>query len=255
VDRKKKTKPTIDIKEIEQKLRKIARSWRDDLYENILNYFGEEEGNRLNARYLRAFPAGYRETYDSSLAIYDIKHLEKLSTTHDLELSTYRVPDTEPNNLRFKLYRFHNAIPLSEVLPILENLGLSVVGEQPYEITYPDGIKAWINDFNMYYDKNEILKVDEIKDIFQEAFSRIWYKDAENDGFNRLVLAAKINWREVTVLRTYTKFLRQIGFTFSQPYIEETFYNNPKVAKLIIDLFNARFNPNLIPEKETIHEL
>lgn len=251
-----KKKLHYDIKRIEDRLVEVGRSWKDGLQEEILAHFGEENSSALIKRYTRAFPAGYRETYTPKSAIFDIEHLEKLSIDHDLELSIYRPSDAKLSNLRFKLYRLNNSIPLSDVLPILENMGLRVVGEQPFQVSYEDGTLAWINDFNMFYNSDSILSMDEIKAIFQEAFHRIWYGYAENDGFNKLVLAAKLTWREISVLRAYAKYLRQIGFTFSQHYIEDTFSNSPKVARLLMDLFNLTFDPNLqkkignIPEVE-----
>ena len=95
----------------------------------------------------------------------------------------------------------------------------------------------------------------EIQTIFQEAFRRIWYADAENDGFNKLVLGAKLTWREISVLRAYAKYLRQIGFTFSQHYIEETFSNNPIVARLLMDLFNFIFDPQPNKKLDKIHHI
>ncbi|MBA2653516.1 MAG: NAD-glutamate dehydrogenase [Gammaproteobacteria bacterium] len=250
VDPKKKL--NYDLKQIENELIHIGRSWKDDLQEEILANFGEEAGIVLMSRYERAFPAGYREAYLPRNAIYDIHHLEKLSEAHDLELSIYHPTNAAPNNLRFKLYRLNNSIPLSDVLPILENMGLRVIGEQPFQVSYDDGSMAWINDFNMLYNIDDALDINEIKDIFQEAFHKIWYGYAENDGFNKLVLGAKLTWREISVLRAYAKFLRQLGFTFSQQYIEDAFSTNPVVARLLMDLFNLIFDPAITKKADKI---
>jgi glutamate dehydrogenase len=250
-----KKKLSYNVKEIENKLIKVGLSWSDGLQEEIISFLGEEKGSALVSRYIRAFPAGYRETYTPRNAIYDIQHLEKLSPDHDLELNIYRPSDAKFNNLHFKLYRLNNSIPLSDVLPILENMGLRVIGEQPFQVTYEDSEHlAWINDFNMIYSTEIPLVIDEIKDIFQEAFHRIWYGFAENDGFNKLVLAAKLTWHEIAVLRAYAKYLRQIGFTLSQHYIEESFSSNPTVARLLIDLFNSTFDPHLQRKTEDIEK-
>lgn len=246
-----KKKINYDIKEIEDELVEVGRSWRDGLQEEMLQFFGEESGSRLINRYSRAFPAGYREAFTPKQAIYDIQHLEKLSADHQLELSFYRPSNAKLTNLRFKLYRLNDFIPLSDVLPILENLGLRVVGEQPFEVKYDENTMVWINDFNMYYN-HTLLEIEEVKHIFEDAFESIWYGRAENDGFNKLVLGAKLTWREISVLRAYAKYLRQIGFTFSQSYIEETFSSNPDVARLLMDLFNLTFDPSERKKSEKI---
>lgn len=250
-----KKKQSVDVKALEQKLIDVARSWQDDFHDSILEAFGEERGNQLLIKYKNAFPAGYREVYIAKNAVYDIKHLEKLTLENDLELSIYRPGGAPENNLRFKLYRLNHSIPLSDVLPILENMGLRVVGEQPYEIIDQSGTHIWINDFNMYYNSSGKLEIDEIRHIFHQAFHKIWYGEAENDGFNRLVLSAKLAWHEITILRAYAKFLRQVGFTFSQQYIEETFSNNPIVAHLIIDLFIARFDPEVQEHEQKVERI
>lgn len=250
-----KKKLSYDLKQIEDKLVEVGASWQDCLQEEIIAHFGEELGCALIAKYRRAFPAGYRENYTSRNAIYDIEHLEKLSSGHNLELSIYRPSNAKPNTVRFKLYRLNNSIPLSDALPILENMGLRVTVEQPFQITFENGEVAWINDFNMYYNNTTSVNIEEIKDIFQDAFRCIWFGIAENDGFNRLVLAARLTWREISVIRAYAKYLRQIVFTFSQTYIENTFFTNSKIARLFMDLFNLTFDPNGIKDLDSIAEI
>ncbi|MGB6976380.1 MAG: NAD-glutamate dehydrogenase [Gammaproteobacteria bacterium] len=234
-----------DEKKIEEKIIEAARSWKDDLRGNILDYFGEEKGNELANRYLPAFSAGYRETFAPRLAIYDIEHIEKLTPLHNLEMSFYRPLGAQPSVLHFKLFRPHQPIPLSDALPMLENMGLRVLGEQPYEIMFRDGATVWINDFNMVYSYPDPLDVEASKELFQEVFHRVWRGEAENDSFNRLVLRAQLSWREITVFRAYAKYLRQTGFTLSQQYIEEALAANPMIAKLLMQLFHLRFNPNM----------
>jgi glutamate dehydrogenase len=240
------TKPMrYDVKKIEEKIIEAARSWKDDLRTCILEHFGEEKGNELANRYLPAFSAGYRETFAPRLAIYDIEHIEKITPLHSLEMSFYRPLGAQPSVLHFKLFRPHQPIPLSDTLPMLENMGLRVLGEQPYEIMFKDGATVWINDFDMVYSYPDPLDVEGIKELFQEAFRKVWRGEAENDSFNRLVLRAQLNWREITVFRAYAKYLRQTGFTLSQQYIEDALAANPTIAKLLIRFFHLRFNPSV----------
>ena len=240
-----KNQPEYDEKEIESKLMEVGKSWRDGLQESLLDYFGEERGNMLTNKYKRAFPAGYREVFTPSSSVYDIEHIERLSEKDELEMSFYRRLGSTGNMIQFKTYNRGCTVPLSDALPMLENLGLRVIGEVPYKIMFRDANEVWINDFNMSYPKATSLSVEKSKEIFQEAFYHIWNGDAENDGFNNLVLGAQLNWREITLLRAYAKYFRQIGFTFSQQYIEETLSSNPQVAELLIELFHYRFNPDI----------
>lgn len=237
-----------DPKELEEKIIAIGRSWKDDLQENLIDFFGEEKAMALVTRYQRAFPVGYRETFSAHHAVFDIERIEKLSVNNLLEMSLYRPLGSSGEAIHFKLFHARNTIPLSDVLPVLENMGLRVIDEQPYETITSDGKVVWIDDFNILYPEDPAMDVIGSKDNFQSAFHKIWHGEAENDGFNRLVLAAQLSWREISVLRAYAKYLKQVGFTFSQNYMEETFAHNPILARLLVDLFKNRFNPAFIKQ-------
>lgn len=233
-----------NVAEIESRLIEVAQSWQDGLKEGILEYFGEERGNALFARYRFAFPAGYREVFLPRTAVFDIQHIEKLTDEEPLVMSFYRPVGVAKDVIGFKLFNRDYTIPLSDALPLLENMGLRVISEQPYQITFKDSMKVWINDFEMTYAREPSFEVEEVKPIFQEAFKRVWLGDAENDAFNRLVLEAQLTWREISILRAYTKYLRQTGFTYSTQYIAETLVNHPKISRLLIDIFKSYFDPD-----------
>ena len=57
------------------------------------------------------------------------------------------------------------------------------------------------------------------------------------------MLLAGLTGRQVTVLRAYAKYLRQVGTTFSQRYIESTLAAHPAIARKLIELFALRFDP------------
>jgi glutamate dehydrogenase len=236
--------PPYDLNDIENKLIEAERTWQDNLHDALLEHFGEAKGIDLNNKYYHAFNAGYCEHYSARTAVYDIEHMEELHDESELGMSFYQPLEQYQNRLCFKLFGMNNPIPLSDVLPILEHLGFRVIAEHSHEITLFEDRKIWINEFDMLLNDVEDLDVDKVREIFQDAFSRVWVGDAENDGFNRLVLLAKLNWRETALLRTYAKYFKQIGFTFSQSYIENTLNTYPKIAKDLVELFHIRFNPH-----------
>jgi glutamate dehydrogenase len=234
-----------DIDEIEKKLIAAGQSWNDGLYDHLEKRLGKAKADELIPYYRRAFPAGYREVMTPAEAVFDVEHIESLTQENTLEMALYRSRGASERMVRFKLFHPKETIPLSDAIPILEKMGLRVIGEQPYHIVIKDGRAVWINDFNMYYSKDHPINIEENRQIFQEAFKRIWFGQAEHDGFSALVLGAHLGWREISMLRAYAKYLRQIGFSLSQEYMERALTNNPVLTRLLVQLFNHRFDPSL----------
>jgi len=235
--------PPYRVSDLEAQLREMVRSWQDSLFEGLIERLGEGRGNRLYPRYAEAFPAGYREEWSVPTAIADLLHMEALSDENALEMSFYRPLEAPTEELHFKLFRRHTPIPLSEALPVLECMGLKVIGERPFQILPADTGPVWVHDFIMVSEQVSDLDPEQLAPLFQETFSRVWRGEMESDGFNRLVLMARLGWRETTLLRAYCKYLLQAGSPFSQRYMEQTLNNNLALTRLLIQLFHRRFNP------------
>ncbi len=235
--------PAYDVREIEQRLVRAARRWEDELRQALLERCGEERGNSLYSRYSACFPAGYREDYAARAAVGDIELMEQLSGPDRLAMSLYVPLEAPPGSLRFKILCQAAPVPLSVSLPMLEHMGVRVLEERPYEIRRQGGEVVWLHDFGLTWPGADDLDIDRVRETFHEAFARVWRGEAENDDFNRLVLAARLTWREVAVLRAYAKYLRQAGFTFSQAYMEQTLAAHPGIARRLLELFLARFDP------------
>ncbi|NRB22455.1 NAD-glutamate dehydrogenase [Shewanella sp.] len=237
----------VDVAAIENNLTEAARSWEDKLNDSLNSARGEESGTRLMKRYITAFPRSYQEDVLPSSALVDILQLEALDDAHKLGMLFYLPQETILNNSKVRLKLFHKDEPihLSDVLPMLENFGLRVINERPYEIKTSDGNTYWILDFLMTVQGSTTENVAESQDRFQDALYQVWKKQLEDDGFNRLVLATGLSGREVSILRAYAKYMRQIDATFSQAYIEETFTRYPQLADLLVKMFIRKFNPKL----------
>lgn len=242
-------RPHCDLAELEQQLVAAARSWSDELKARLIQSFGEADGLRYFAKYNKSFPASYTESCSPVIAVEDIKKIETLSTEKPLGMSFIKDSERGAEILRFKLFHIEQIIVLSDVLPTLEHMGLRVLGERPHEIKLKSSRTVWINDFDMIYVSPKEIDVEKVTEIFQETFAKIWNRSIEDDGFNRLVFEAQLLWNEITVLRAYTKYLRQIGFMFSQSYIEQALVNNAGIAKDLIELFKLRFSPNYSQEQ------
>ncbi|MEP7185243.1 MAG: NAD-glutamate dehydrogenase domain-containing protein [Rhodanobacter sp.] len=232
--------PTYDLAELEQGVDSIVRNWHDEVRDALVQLRGDHEGVVLANRYAKSLPAGYVEDVSPAVAAEDVHQLSQLAGDNALRMSFYH-PPREPEKLRFKVYRSGGEIALSEVLPQLENLGLRVLTEHVYDI--PGDVPLSIQDFQVQPVGKLTFSVEQVGTLFESAFEQIWRGNAENDGFNRLVLGAKLNWRQIAMLRGYSKYLLQTGVTFSQTYMEETLNRYPAIAGLLVELFLAKFDP------------
>ncbi|MDF2152140.1 NAD-glutamate dehydrogenase [Vibrio sp. CAU 1672] len=235
----------VDVKKIEQNLMEVSTSWDDRLKESIIANFGESKGLPLSKEYMHAFPRYYKEDMMPASAVADIERLESLSDEHKLGMLFYRPQEASADSkaVRLKLYHREEPIHLSDVMPMLENLGLRVIGESPYEIHKTNGQTFWILDFSMLHKSDQTVDLREARDRFQQAFAAIWAGDLESDGFNRLLLGASLTGREISILRAYARYMRQVGFPFSQQYIEDTLNHHPNIAQELVRLFAKRFDP------------
>jgi glutamate dehydrogenase len=237
------TTPDYDVHEIESRLVATTRSWVDDLEAALVDEYGEERGNHLRRRYGDAFPTAYRADWVARSAVVDIKRMEDLEED-GLAISLYRPLESPPGQFRAKLFRSGRPLALSGMLPLFENMGVTVGDERPYEVRREGAPSVWIYDFGLSYGTpNGELETEQVRELFQDAFLRAWRHDIENDGYNRLVLAAGLTWREITMLRAVARYLRQGGTTFSDTYVENALVTHEEIARLLVELFGARFDP------------
>jgi glutamate dehydrogenase len=234
----------VDEKRIEAILSDAARTWGDRLLDTLCQRYGEEEGIELQRRYKKAFSAAYMERFQADAAMYDTEHVEEVLATGNLVVDLYR-HRTDERQFHCKIIHSGPPVPLSEIMPRLENMGLKVLAEEPYEV-HPLGAASTvrIRDFSLAADGMQD-DLTPIKQKFQETFVRVWNREAENDGFNRLVIAAQLEWHEVVVLRAYSKYIRQIGVNVSEQLIQQALATHAGITRILIQLFVTHFDPAL----------
>ncbi|MGH6962277.1 MAG: NAD-glutamate dehydrogenase domain-containing protein, partial [Dongiaceae bacterium] len=236
--------PDVDPADIEQRLVEAGRSWADQMQDALVEAKGEEQGFTLLRRYGDAFPAGYRERFTAQLSVADIDKVEEALAGPGIAMNLYRPLESGPSELKLKLYSAGAQLPLSDVLPMLEHMGFKVISETPYMVQPRGADRAvWIHDFGMFTAAGREIELGGVREIFHEALARVWSGDMEDDGFNRLVLGAELDWREITILRAYCKYLRQAAIPFSQAYMEATLAGNAAIAALLVKLFRTLFKP------------
>ena len=248
--------PDYDLADIERRLIGAARRWKDDLKQALVESVGEARGNELFRRYENAFPAAYSEDFAARSAAPDIERAERVLRGEPFALSLYRPLEAAPRTLRFKLVNKGNPVMLSTSLPMLECMGLGVLDERPYHLTPAGAETVWIDDFGLMSPSIDIdEELDALEPIFEDAFGRLFLGEIERDDFNRLVIAVRLPAEEIIILRAYAKYMRQIGFPLSQRFIQTTLADNAGIARMLIELFKLRFDPEMASDDEAEAEL
>jgi glutamate dehydrogenase len=237
-----KTDVRPDIKTVEAEVVAAIRRWEDGVFSTLTSSQNELLANEARREFVLPFPAAYREDVSVEQAVKDFASSQTLSANSPIAMVLYQ-PGLNANELRFRVYSLGAAIPLSASLPMLENMGVRVESERSYVIARHTQPAIHIHDFGLSH-RFANLNLDHVKAKFEDAFGRIWSRAVENDGFNRLTLAASIESDEIVMIRALAKYLKQAGFTFSQSYIEQTLANHAAITAALVNLFHLRFKPS-----------
>lgn len=235
--------PKFKERDLEKELRDTGKLWPDRLSQHLEETIKDKDkASDYIARYAHAFPTSYQEKNDVRNATPDIGKIENIINGDDIDLELYE----EAADVCLKIYHAKTPLALSDVLPILENMGLRIITESPAQVK-PKGIghNIWVHDFALEpADKTIDRDVSKSKEAFETVFKHAWQKQVENDSLNKLAFIAQMSWRDIMILRTYVHYLRQTGSAFSLPYMESAFTTYPKIANLMVSLFKEKFDPS-----------
>jgi glutamate dehydrogenase len=233
-----------DLRALEAAITEAARTWEDRFEAAVRS--GErpmQEVADILTRYSDAFPAGYRDRFDPAEALADLAVIDGLAPGQGVCVRAYRSAADNPLQFRFKLYRPDAPAHLSDVLPILENMGLKALAEAGFPVARAGQPTVWVHDFEIEDPHGADLVFADLKGAFEDAVVAVWTGRTENDGFNRLVLELSIPWRDAALIRAFARHRQQSGLDPSQRVQEEALSAHPDVARLILKLFATKFDP------------
>ncbi|MGB3830030.1 MAG: NAD-glutamate dehydrogenase domain-containing protein, partial [Ornithinimicrobium sp.] len=241
--------PDVDVHALQERLIEATRSWGEDLIDAVEEHYDDDAlAGDVLAHYADSFPESYKEDFGATDAFGDLTRLAELDadeTLSELRPYLYAESGAPGRERRLKLYR-REPLSLTDVLPVCADLGVEVTDERPYELHGTAGT-TWIYDFGLRAETAKVWEEPESESVvaalFEDAFAAVWSRQAESDTLNSLVLTAGLTWREVVVLRTFVRYLRQVTSS-SLDYLEEAFVANPRISALIVELFEARFDPD-----------
>ncbi|MFN2361554.1 MAG: NAD-glutamate dehydrogenase [Marinobacter sp.] len=234
-----------NLRDIVAAMMEESRSWDEALLLRLEEFLGKGPGKQSAGMFSGGFPSSYRSKFSVEEAVEDVQQIQSIALSSDVPMRFYQPAEHSDQELNFKLYSQGKSVILSDVIPILENLGMRVLGEHPYRIRRRDGEQFGVSDFTVqFHSRCRGADVEKAKPLLQEGFREIWNGFAENDDFNQLMMAASLGWREVSVLRAYSRYVKQLRFGFSQPFIADTLARHLDITSRLVALFNARFNPD-----------
>ncbi|MEZ5926203.1 MAG: NAD-glutamate dehydrogenase [Hyphomicrobiaceae bacterium] len=238
--------PRPDPATLEEAIRGIVQSWQDRLATAI--HAGDDDRARaLFNKYGNAFSAGYRETFGPERALQDIARVEVLTDQEPVAIDFYDDETADTGRVRVAIYRLGPPIPLSDRVPVLENFGFRVIDERSYRMrpSFDDGTRdVRLHDMVLETPGNRPIVLGDEDLRLEEAFLAVWRGDAESDGFNRLILAAGLDWRRAEIFRAYGAYLRQLRLPFTPADIAQALTTHASVTRLLMDLFGCRLDPS-----------
>lgn len=243
--------PEVASSVLEAEVEAIVRTWKDELQDLVQVHYGPR-APYISRTYGRAFPPGYEDTNSPARAIEDIERVEKLSADLPVGIDFFHDEGLPPNELRVMLYQIGEPVPLSKRVPVLENLGFSVIAERTFDISPQNGDRhtVYLHDMLLETADGRPINLKEQDLRLEDCFLAVWHNNAGNDPYNSLIVRANLNWREAALMRTYGSYLRQIGAPFGQLYLATTLNRHGDIAASLVELFHTLFDParNLTPE-------
>jgi glutamate dehydrogenase len=233
----------VPASQLQRELRRLTRSWVDVLATSLAERLGQEEGDRLSRTIGGLFGPVYRGTADPRHeAVADVLELDELLRSGQ-ELHVALRP-TREGLMRVKAFRRGSPLELSSFLPILEDLGLTIVEELPFDLSDGDP-ELHIHDFGVRSEPGVSLDPDRDGDRLGVAVAAVWFGQTETDSLHRLVLSAGLDWWQVSVLRAYRRYRRQVGTAYTPEYVNDTLAGHPAVARALVEHFETRFDPEV----------
>ncbi|MFJ4761204.1 NAD-glutamate dehydrogenase [Kocuria marina] len=246
----------FDHEDLEARLRAAVRSWPESLGRAIGLEFEDDKAGALGPVWENAFPGSYREDYEIEEAIQDLKRCEELWGRDPDLPAEVRVAQTADGQVRLNIY-LTQALSLTELLPLLHNMGLTVLDQRPYTVTPADGREFQLYDFGVELPEGVDPQGPEdakTEDLFEHTLCAVLSNRSESDSLDRLVLTERMGWRTVAVLRAYVRYLLQLNYPNSFEFIADTLVDYPRATHELAELFSASFDPTRFTDDDAARD-
>lgn len=192
--------------------------------------------------YRGAFSQAYQSRNAAADALADIEVLRGLGDGAGVAIKL-RAREGADGALGLKFYHRESAIPLSDRVPMLEAFGFRVIDERTYTVVPRDGVERYIHDMVLAPADGATFDLAARGHAVEDGLLAVWDGLAESDALNALVSRTALGWTDATLLRALSRYLRQIGTSYSQRYIANVLVKQAEAASALVALFNALHDP------------
>ncbi|MBK9002809.1 MAG: NAD-glutamate dehydrogenase [Sphingomonadales bacterium] len=231
---------TIDEADLDRRLQLMVRGWEPAVEAELASLTDEKRAAALMERYAATFPQSHRMAYPVAEAAQDMIGLLAMERDHSRIARLIADKDQDDSTLSLKVYNAGGAMPLSDIVPVLENFGFNVIEQVPTALRDI----AYIHDFHLGLRGGAATApLFARKDVIETALTQVIDGKAENDAFNQLITIAGLEPQAVVWLRAWHRYLRQTGLNYGVPTIVAALGNNAGIARAIVSLFTALHDP------------
>jgi glutamate dehydrogenase len=228
---------SVDVNALEREVIDLTRTWEDELFEKLVQSKGDSEARKLFERYRHSFSDAYKADASGSTTLRDIEQFERLA---DSPYCVDILNVLEGDTTQVKIYHHNRNLVLSDVMPVLENLGLRVIEQISYPLEdSPNGLDI----FRVQNQTGQPLNVLDNGERLREALTTLLLGQAENDRLNKLVLYGSLSLRQVALLRGYLMYYAQLNAVTSPRFVADTLLKHPSIAGLLYHAFALKFDP------------
>jgi glutamate dehydrogenase len=242
------------VKAIEQQITKTVTSWDDELLKALQKIYAKPAALQHHMKYVSSFERAYKVVFSADQAAEDVRNCEMALEGRQTVFDITKFQDANAGNIVvLKVYSVDTEVLVSDAVPILENLGLSVKSVKNYHLAWPQNNSVYISSFILVpTNQSANIEMDtQLCQMLHEALRMVYQDMLDDDSFNSLILYCRLNYRQVNLMRAYAHFLRQTKYAQSMEYTVSVLLAYPALTMQIVQLFEAQFDPSCADDAQT----
>jgi len=242
---------SIDLVVVREAIRETVLSWNERLTVQLEDEHDRGRTAELVGRYGGAFSSAYRAATSVGRVADDIERLESVRRSGERQIVLAELEPPRDNAFELRVFDRGARFVLSDVMPVLENMGFRVLEADAYVVETEAADETTIHTFKVEtpgaWDIDRGAAEKRMSDAFQ-ALQRSWARNLEING---LILSAGLTWRQTALLNAYAAYAFRVGAVPSRLAVRRPLTDHPRAARLLFEVFTAQFDPFLAGDRDT----